>query len=108
MIVLVNRFLLRKKFAGITLWPFIILKDKQLKEDVVFINHERIHLKQQLELLVLLFYVWYIIEFIIRLFQYKNRFKAYKNISFERKAYGNQKDLNYLKKRSFWKFVKYI
>jgi hypothetical protein len=108
MIVLVNRFLLRKKFAGITLWPFIILKDKQLKEDVVFINHERIHLKQQLELLVLLFYVWYIIEFIIRLFQYKNRFKAYKNISFEREAYGNQKDLNYLKKRSFWKFVKYI
>jgi hypothetical protein len=36
------------------------------KEDVldkVFVNHEKIHLRQQLELLVLPFYVWYIIEF---------------------------------------------
>ena len=108
MIVLVNRFLLRKKFTGMAIWPFIILRTKKLKEDKVFLNHERIHLRQQIEMLVVLFYIWYILEFLIRLVQYKNRFKAYRNISFEREAYGKEKDLNYLKKRPFWRFVGFV
>ena len=107
MIVLVNRYLLRKKFSGIALWPFIILKEKKLKEDPVFLNHERIHLRQQLELLILPFFIWYLIEFIVRLIQYKNRNLAYRNISFEREAYKNEKDLDYLKKRSFWRFISF-
>lgn len=103
-----NRFLLRKNFTGITLWPFVILRNKQLKQNKVFINHERIHLKQQQELLVFLFYIWYVLEFVIRLIQYKNRQLAYRNISFEREAYANEKDLQYLNRRSFWKFLKYV
>ncbi len=71
-------------------------------------NHERIHLRQQIELLVVPFYVWYGLEFLLRLLQYRNRRKAYYNISFEREAYGNEKDLNYLKQRSFWNFLKYL
>ena len=108
MIVLVNRFLLRKKFSGIALWPFVILKDSKFKEDVIMLNHERIHLRQQAELLVVFFYVWYGLEYLIRLIQYRNRHEAYKNISFEREAYANEKDLDYLKRRSFWEFLKYI
>ena len=108
MILLVNRFLVRKRFTGMTLWPFIIVRDKQLKQDEVFLNHECIHLRQQLELLIIPFYIWYITEFLIRLVQYKNRNLAYRNISFEREAYSNEKDLNYLKMRSFWRFVKFV
>lgn len=107
MILLVNRFFLRKNILGLTLWPFVILKYKELRSDKVFLNHERIHLRQQLELLVLLFYIWYLIEFIIRLIQYKNRNLAYRNISFEREAYANEKDLDYLKRRSFFGFIKF-
>lgn len=33
--------------------------------------------------------------------QYKNHYQAYRNISFEREAFTNKKDLDYLKKRSF-------
>ena len=72
------------------------------------LNHERIHLRQQAELLVVFFYVWYGLEYLIRLIQYRNRHEAYKNISFEREAYANEKDLDYLKRRSFWEFLKYI
>ncbi|MBZ0327012.1 MAG: hypothetical protein K8F54_05360 [Altibacter sp.] len=108
MIVLVNRLLLRKRFLGITLWPFIILKEKFLKEDKVFMNHERIHFRQQAELLVLPFYLWYGIEFLLRWLQYKDRYQAYRNICFEREAYANEKDPDYLKKRSFWRFVRFI
>ena len=75
----------------------------------VLLNHETIHLKQQLELLIIPFYLWYGIEFIIRYFQYKSWDLAYRNISFEREAYANEKDFDYLKKRKFcgfWKFIK--
>jgi len=108
MIILVNRFLLRKNILGITLWPFVILKYNELRKDKVLLNHEGIHLRQQLELLVVLFFVWYTLEFIIRLSVYKNRSLAYRNISLEREAYKNEKDRQYLDRRSFWRFLKYI
>jgi cytochrome bd-type quinol oxidase subunit 2 len=108
MIVLVNPYLLRKNFLGISLWPFIILKKTELKLDNVFINHEKIHLRQQIEMLVIPFYIWYVMEYLFRMFQYKNRREAYRNISFEREAYANEKDLDYLKKRPFWRFLNYF
>jgi len=92
----------------LTFFPFVILTDKNDALDKVCINHERIHLRQQLELLILPFYVWYGIEFLIKWFQYKDKNTAYRNISFEREAYKNEKELSYLKSRSFWKFFKFI
>lgn len=71
-------------------------------------NHERIHLQQQLEMLILPFYLWYCIEFLLRLIQTGDRSRAYRNISFEREAYDHQHDLLYLKSRSFWSFLKYL
>ena len=108
MIVWVNRFLLRKKFLGIALWPFIIIRKKELLNDAEFLNHEKIHLRQQAEMFVVFFYVWYVLEFLVRWLQYKNRYEAYKNISFEREAYTHEKDLNYLKKRSFFGFTNFL
>lgn len=107
MILIVNRMLIPKRFSGWVLWPFVFLKRPQLKQDPVFLNHERIHLRQQAELLVIPFFLWYGIEFLIRLLQYRNGYQAYRNISFEREAYKNEKDLDYLKRRSFWRFWDY-
>ncbi len=108
MIVLVNKFLLVKGFNGISLWPFVILKDESFKNDPVILNHEKIHLKQQAEMLLIFFYVWYGIEFGIRYLQYKNKFLAYRNISFEREAYANEFNLSYVKNRRFWHFLKFV
>lgn len=91
-----------------TLWPFVVLKHPSQKEDAVFLNHERIHLRQQAELLLVFFYLWYGIEFLFRLFQYKNRHKAYRNISFEREAYHFESDLKYLKNRKAYEFFKFL
>ena len=99
--------MLLKKYSAITLWPFIIMNKKR-KDDLIILNHERIHLRQQIELLVIPFYIWYGIEFIIRFFQYKSWDQAYRNISFEREAYGNETDLEYLKNRNFWGFWKHL
>jgi hypothetical protein len=58
-------------------------------------------------MLVLPFFIIYLTEFLLGYFKYKNWHLAYRNISFEREAYANEKDLCYLKQRSFWRFLKY-
>ena len=106
--ILISKYLVPKGYLGITIYPFVLLKSKVLKLNIVLVNHEKIHLKQQLELLIIPFYVFYCVEFIFRLIQYRKWYTAYTNISFEREAYTNQNDQDYLKSRSFWGFLKYI
>lgn len=108
MFIVVFSGLLAKNVRGMAIYPFIFLKDKSLKENPVIINHEKIHLRQQLEMLVLPFYIWYLLEFLIRLIQYKNANAAYLNICFEKEAYANEGDSDYLKNRKFWAFLKFL
>ncbi len=91
---------------GLTLFPWVFCKEANPPKWLL--NHERIHLYQQLELGIFLFYIWYITEYLIRLVQYRRRYLAYRNISFEREAYRNDKDLTYLKSRKIWSFLKYL
>ena len=77
------------KAEAITIFPLIFLRHQRLKENKILINHERIHLLQAIELLVFPFYVWYMLEFLIRYLYYKDFDNAYRNISFEREAYEN-------------------
>ena len=107
MIVIASKYLIPKGYDAITLYPFIFVRDKQLASTTL-LNHERIHLRQQAELLIIFFYVWYGAEYCIRLLQYKNKKTAYYNISFEREAYACENNLQYLKNRSAYKFTRYI
>lgn len=106
--ILISKYLVPKGYIGITIFPFVFLKSVSLKKNRVLINHEKIHLRQQLELIIIPFYIFYGIEFIFRLIQHKNWHLAYRNISFEREAYQNELNFNYLKGRKFWNFLKYI
>jgi hypothetical protein len=108
MFLIVAKFLIPKGFRGLTLFPFVLVKFPEDKENLILVNHEKIHLRQQLELLILPFFIWYFLEYIIRLIQYKNTDLAYRNISFEREAYANEKNLYYLKHRSFLFFWSYF
>ena len=108
MFLIVTKYLIPKGYRGLTLFPFVFVKYSLDKENPVFINHERIHLRQQLELLIIPFFIWYFMEFLVRLIHYRNMDLAYRNISFEREAYANEKDLDYLKNRFFWKILNYI
>jgi hypothetical protein len=95
------------KYIAITIFPFIII-NKIYKGDLVLVNHEKIHIKQQIELLWIPFFIWYFVEFLIRLIQYKNWNLAYRNISFEREAYQNEHDFEYLKNRKIFGFIDYL
>lgn len=49
------------------------------------LNHEAIHTAQMRELLYIGFYLWYVVEWLVKLFIYGK--EAYRNVSFEREAY---------------------
>ena len=108
MFLIVAKYLIPKGYRGMAVFPFVVLKYDFDKANETFVNHERIHLKQQIELLIIPFFVWYFLEYLFRLVQYKNKDLAYRNISFEREAYAKETDLNYLKGRSFFQFLNYI
>lgn len=60
------------------------------------------------EMLIFLFLILYIIEFIIKLCIYRNWNKAYRNISFELEAYTNQNNIEYIKTRKNYNWIKYL
>lgn len=90
------------------IWPFIILRNRDLKNDNILLNHEKIHLKQQKELLWFLFFIIYFIEFLAKIVIYKKPRLAYQNISFEREAYRHEQNFSYAERKSFLSFVKYV
>ncbi len=96
-----------KNVSGISIFPFIILEKREIKYDKSFINHELIHIYQQMELFFIFFIFIYYFEFLFLLIKHRDFQKAYKNISFEREAYANESNYNYLKTRKWYSFAKY-
>lgn len=128
--VIYNKIIPFKGYTAITIWPLIFARGKQLKD--YELNHEKIHLRQQLEvmltsaaiiaILVLVFkiswwwmllslivyYTGYGIDYGIRYLAYGSPNEAYRNIATEQEAYLYQYDFTYLNRRKPFAWVKYI
>ena len=127
--IIKNNIIPFKGYKAMALWPYIFVR-KGADFGAVEQNHECIHLHQQVEttiagaviaLIMLLagagwwslmplglFYELYGIEFVIKLFTKGfNGDKAYRNISFEREAYTNEADKNYLDNRQGFAWLEY-
>lgn len=107
--IIYNNIIPFKGFCAINLFGLLFVRKKYkglLSNETI--NHEMIHTCQCWEMLGLFFYLWYLIEWIVRLFQYKSAHAAYRNISFEREAYQNESNLDYLKSRKFYSWTKYL
>nr|WP_315126848.1 hypothetical protein [uncultured Capnocytophaga sp.] len=103
---IVNRYFVPKGFSGITLYPFVFTNKDNHLNDARFVNHERIHLVQQRELLVIFFYLWYVIDFLIKLLKYRDKNIAYQQNIFEREAYQNDHNQEYLAERKPFAFLR--
>jgi hypothetical protein len=90
---------------AITLAPFGIFHRPE-KMPWQLLNHELIHWKQQMEMLIIPFYLWYFIEWLIKLPKWGGI--AYYRISFEKEAYANEKDGQYLNNRKHFTWFKYL
>lgn len=87
--------------------PFILI-DAVNSKNQTLLNHEKIHIQQQMELLIVPFYVFYLLNYFINLIAYRNHNKAYRNIVFEREAYQNEINFDYLKTRNPFSFLKHL
>lgn len=102
--IIYNNILPVKGFKTINLFGFLFVrKGKTLR--YIDINHEKIHTEQMKEMLYVFFYLWYVIEWLVKLPLYSFTHKAYRNISFEREAYQNQYDMNYLNNRKHYAWI---
>lgn len=103
-----NNFIPFKGFKAMNFFGILFVRNPS-KLTKIDENHEEIHTKQMKELLFLFFYLFYGFEWLIKLFYYKfNSKKAYRNISFEREAYNNQNNLEYLDNRKHYNWFKLI
>lgn len=108
MFLIVAKYLIPKGFRGLTIYPFVLVKYREDLNDSIFINHEKIHIRQQVELLIIPFFIWYLSEYFVRFLQYRNANLAYRNISFEREAYSEESNLLYLRNRPLYRFCKFF
>ena len=85
-----------RRFHAITLFPAIFYNKGKLSEREV--RHETVHLWQQAALLVVFFYLLYLLFWLIGLLRYRDSYRAYREIPFERSAYA----LESLPRQSVW------
>ena len=130
--IVYNNLIPFKGYVAITIWPLIFARksSKPLKD--VEENHEKIHLRQQLEVLIasavilaalilifgwswwwmltslFVYYAGYGIDYAIRYVAYGSPHEAYRNIAVEQEAYLNERDMTYLKQRKPFAWVKYL
>lgn len=107
--IIYNNLIPFKGFIAINLFGIIFIRNEYKKSIIYWrftatLNHELIHTQQMKELGYIFFYIWYFIEWLLRL-PFGN---AYYNISFEREAYSNEKNQAYLLTRKHYSFLKYI
>jgi hypothetical protein len=84
------RSLLPNGVNGITFSPFGVYIRREYIHNGRIVRHELIHWRQQWELLIIPFYIWYGLEALIKW--------SYEDISFEREAYAHASDQGYLEK----------
>lgn len=95
------------RFFAITLAPFgIYVKSEQPCRHPLTLRHELTHWKQQMEMGIIFFYLWYFIEWLIKLLWFGK--DAYYHISFEKEAYFSQVISDYNSKRRRFAWFKFI
>lgn len=106
--IIYNNILPKKGYIAINIIGILFARKEHRPLAGWMINHESIHTKQIFEMLVIFFYLWYVVEWLIRFIQYRDAKTAYLNISFEREAYRNQYNPDYIQSRKMFYFVRYL
>lgn len=90
-----NNIIPFKGFAAINLFGVLFIR-KDVVVSKRMLNHERIHTEQMKELWYVGFYLLYILMWFINLLKHPFGKWAYLNIAFEKEAYNNEVNPEYL------------
>ena len=102
-----NNFIPLRGFKAINLFGVLFVRGNA-SIGPADINYEEIHTAQMREMLYVPFYLWYVVEWLVRLVQFRDFKKAYRNISFEREAYANERGMGYLGRRRRYSWTGYL
>jgi hypothetical protein len=108
-ILVVPRFLgfFGKHIIAMAIYPFILVCNRDSEKMEVTIRHEKIHFRQQLEMLILPFYIAYITYYFVYRLQGLKHWDAYRMIPFEKEAYRYEYDEAYLGRRPIWAWLQF-
>jgi len=102
-----NNLIPFKGYKAINLFGVIFVRKYKVMTNIE-LNHEMIHTKQMKELLYVFFYLWYVVEWMLRYVGCFDSHRAYRHIGFEKEAYNNQSDLDYTSNRKHYCWFKLI
>lgn len=112
-----NKIIPFQGYKYINLFGIIFTRSKNLKLNDIEYVHESIHTLQMKYMLYIFFYLFYFFEYIIKLCvsactkdkgKYDTFDYAYRSVSFEQIAYGNEKNIKYLDTAKPYEWTKYI
>ncbi|KAJ1469528.1 hypothetical protein T484DRAFT_1982124 [Baffinella frigidus] len=89
---------------GITLWPFIFLSEGCHDDQII--NHERIHIHQANEMLVIGMYIVWVFDFLRGIVVFGDARTSYLHNRLEREAMMHEDDLSYLSKRRAFEWTR--
>ena len=111
--IIYNKVIPFPGYIAITIckWIFARIEYKELSAETV--NHEGIHMAEEDDFIIpilkyVIFYSWYVLEWLLKLPTALFGYNAYRSISFEQEAYAHEDDLNYLKTRKRFNWLKYV
>ena len=94
-------------YKAFTFYKWIFTR-KGVELTQVDFTHEGIHLKQEVELLVFIFYIWYAIEYLIKLLCTFDHKRVYRSICFEQEAYGHEDDVKWPDQRPEYYWLRFV
>lgn len=95
--------------GGVTLFPFIFVRDEKILNDENYINHESIHIYQYIETLIFGLMIITGIQYVYAIYIKKMpKWEAYYFLSGEQEAHQNDQNKNYLKNRKWFSYYKYL
>lgn len=95
--IIYNKYIPFNGYKAMAIYPFIFVRGSKVSDKTI--NHENIHFKQQIELLIIFFWVIYLIFWILY---------GYNRNPFEREANNFEFDFKYLKNREAYSWLKYL
>ena len=107
MLIIYNKVLPFPGYQAINLFGIIFARGSE-PLSARTVTHELIHTQQMRETLFLGFYIWYLLEFLIKLLICFNWDRAYRSVSFEQEAYNFDNWSRWLYMRDYYSWRVYV
>ena len=95
--------------GAFALFPFIVVRDKEILYNTDYITHESIHIRQYMETLIFGLLIIGVVQYFYALVALrKSRMQAYYYMSHDQEAHQHDREPDYLAHRPWFSYYKYL